>query len=137
MGVAVARGRAGHLFIYPISFLASAAIALTAGASLLHPPIEAPSAVLPIGLPWLEAHFRIDEQERRLAAMPDSAAQLGQLLNAFEKVLQLHVELLQSTQALMKSNQTVIDAIKAPATRTSTVNLPSGPVTMTTHETRQ
>jgi hydrogenase-4 component B len=60
MGVAVARGRAGHLFIYPISFLASAAIALTAGASLLHPPSEAPSAILPIGLPWLEAHFRID-----------------------------------------------------------------------------
>src|SRR5437879_12177302 len=60
MGVAVARGRAGHLFIYPISFLASAAVALTAGASLLLPPVEAPSAILPIGLPWLEAHFRID-----------------------------------------------------------------------------
>ncbi len=60
MGVAAARGRSGHLFIYPVSFLASGAIALAAGAMLLHPPAEPPIAILPLGLPWLEAHFRID-----------------------------------------------------------------------------
>jgi hydrogenase-4 component B len=59
-GVAFARARSAHLFVYPAACLASAVIAIAAAALLLHPAGEAPAAILPIGLPWLEAHFRID-----------------------------------------------------------------------------
>ena len=59
-GVGLACGRSGHLVVYPVVSLASAVIALAAGAQLIQPAAEVPTAILPIGLPWLEAHFRID-----------------------------------------------------------------------------
>jgi hydrogenase-4 component B len=60
IGIAAARGRRGHELVYGLCLLASLLIGLDAAAWLLRPdPLEA-TAILPFGLPWLEAHFRLD-----------------------------------------------------------------------------
>jgi hydrogenase-4 component B len=59
-GIAAARARRGHILVYGLCALASTLIALAAGAKLLDPGAGEPTAVLPFGLPWLEAHFRLD-----------------------------------------------------------------------------
>ncbi len=60
LGIAGARAWRGHRPIYAVCGLASLAIALPAAAWLLHPGAGEPTAVLPFGLPWLQAHFRLD-----------------------------------------------------------------------------
>jgi len=60
LGVLAARARRGHELVYGLCFLASLLIAADAAAWLLRPAAPVATAVLPFGLPWLEAHFRLD-----------------------------------------------------------------------------
>ncbi|HEV2263063.1 MAG TPA: hydrogenase 4 subunit B [Stellaceae bacterium] len=59
LGAATARSRAGTPLIYGISLIACAAALIAALAQLLSGS-TAPTLVLPLALPWLGAHFRID-----------------------------------------------------------------------------
>ena len=59
-GVAAARYKAATSAVYAVALLVSA-VALFAGASfLLHGGARSEALTLPLGLPWLGAHFRID-----------------------------------------------------------------------------
>ncbi len=59
-GVAAARYKAGTPAVYAVSLVVSA-VALFVGASfLLHGGARSEGIALPLGLPWLGAHFRID-----------------------------------------------------------------------------
>jgi formate hydrogenlyase subunit 3/multisubunit Na+/H+ antiporter MnhD subunit len=60
IGIAAARGRRGHELVYGLSLLASLLIGLDAAAWLLRPDHVEATAILPFGIPWLEAHFRLD-----------------------------------------------------------------------------
>jgi formate hydrogenlyase subunit 3/multisubunit Na+/H+ antiporter MnhD subunit len=60
-GVVVARSRHGHELVYGACALASAVIALVAVGFLLDTSAGEPTMVLPFGLPWLQAHFRLNE----------------------------------------------------------------------------
>jgi hydrogenase-4 component B len=60
IGIAAARGRRGHELVYGLSLLASLLIGLDAAAWLLRPDRLEATAILPFGIPWLEAHFRLD-----------------------------------------------------------------------------
>jgi hydrogenase-4 component B len=60
IGIAAARGRRGHELVYGLCFVASLLIGLDAAAWLLRPDSTEATAILPFGLPWLEAHFRLD-----------------------------------------------------------------------------
>ena len=57
--VAIATGRSSHcrIIVYGASLIFSAALVLLALASLFAPPS---TISLPLGLPWLGAHFRLD-----------------------------------------------------------------------------
>jgi len=59
LGVATARSSAGTPIVYGLS-LAACAVALVAALAQLLSGATAPTVVLPLGLPWLGAHFRID-----------------------------------------------------------------------------
>ncbi len=59
LGVATARTRAGTPLIYGISLVACA-VALVAALAQLLSNAATPTLVLPLALPWLGAHFRID-----------------------------------------------------------------------------
>jgi hydrogenase-4 component B len=54
------RRRAASAVVYGISLCASAAALLVAAASLVAPASLGGVLVLPVGLPWLGAHFRLD-----------------------------------------------------------------------------
>jgi hydrogenase-4 component B len=60
LGILACRRPAGHRTTYVISLVASALIALAAAGWLLGPGTAEPTATLPLGLPWLQAHFRVD-----------------------------------------------------------------------------
>ena len=60
IGIAAARGRRGHELVYGLCLLASLLIGLDAAAWLLRPDHVEATAILPFGIPWLEAHFRLD-----------------------------------------------------------------------------
>jgi hydrogenase-4 component B len=74
-GVAAARYKAATAAVYAVA-LAASAVALFLGASLLlHGGARSEALTLPLGLPWLGAHFRIDA----LAALFLVVANLGGL----------------------------------------------------------
>jgi len=74
-GVAAARYKAATAAVYAVALLVSA-VALFIGASfLLHGGARSEALTLPLGLPWLGAHFRIDS----LAALFLVVANLGGL----------------------------------------------------------
>ncbi|HEY2112441.1 MAG TPA: hydrogenase 4 subunit B, partial [Dongiaceae bacterium] len=60
IGIAAGRGRHGHELVYGLCLVASLLIGLDAAAWLLRPERLEQTAILPFGLPWLEAHFRLD-----------------------------------------------------------------------------
>jgi hydrogenase-4 component B len=60
MGILACRRPDGHRAIYGLALIASVLIAVAAGAWLLDPGAGEPTAALPLGLPWLQAHFRVD-----------------------------------------------------------------------------
>jgi formate hydrogenlyase subunit 3/multisubunit Na+/H+ antiporter MnhD subunit len=60
LGLAIGAARNAGTIIYGLAGLASL-LALGAGfAQLIAPPPQAPALVLPLGLPWIGAHFRLD-----------------------------------------------------------------------------
>ena len=59
VGVLIGRTRAGQPIVYGGSLLACAVVAAIAIAHLLGAP-EPATMTLPLGLPWLGAHFRLD-----------------------------------------------------------------------------
>jgi len=60
IGIFAARAPRGDEIVYGLCLLASLLIAGEALAWLLHPGAAVARATLPFGLPWLEAHFRLD-----------------------------------------------------------------------------
>ena len=60
LGILACRWPNGHRVIYALSLVASAFIVMAAAGWLLDPGAGMPTAALPLGLPWLEAQFRID-----------------------------------------------------------------------------
>jgi formate hydrogenlyase subunit 3/multisubunit Na+/H+ antiporter MnhD subunit len=59
-GLALAMRARGSLFVYGASLVVSLALCTIALSDLLGPAGASASIVLPVGLPWLGAHFRID-----------------------------------------------------------------------------
>src|SRR2546429_1805638 len=59
-GLALARHRVASPLVYSVALLASVGAMLAGGASLLSRALGGEKLVLPIGLPWLGAHFRLD-----------------------------------------------------------------------------
>ena len=59
-GVVLARRPAGRALVYGVALCACTLALALAGASLLNPASLGETRTLPIGLPWLGAHFRID-----------------------------------------------------------------------------
>ncbi len=59
-GLALARRRAATVLVYSLSLGATGVALAIAGACLLVPASPGGSLVLPLGLPWLGAHFRLD-----------------------------------------------------------------------------
>ena len=57
--VLAASPRASNV-VYGASLVVTLALCVIALASLLDQPMAASTATLPLGLPWLGAHFRID-----------------------------------------------------------------------------
>jgi hydrogenase-4 component B len=60
LAVAGARSRLTSFFVYGVALAAGASALGAAGAMLVLAPGSAQTAQLPIGLPWLGAHFRLD-----------------------------------------------------------------------------
>ena len=60
VAIALARHRAASALIYGVSLAASVIALLIGGASLLALDSPGQALTLPVGLPWLGAHFRID-----------------------------------------------------------------------------
>jgi hydrogenase-4 component B len=60
LAVAGARSRLTSFFVYGVALAAGASALGAAGAMLMLAPGSAQTAQLPIGLPWLGAHFRLD-----------------------------------------------------------------------------
>jgi hydrogenase-4 component B len=59
-GVALARRPAASSVVYAVALAATLVAALTAVAGLLSPASLGARVVLPLGLPWLGAHFQVD-----------------------------------------------------------------------------
>lgn len=60
VGVAAGRHSVGRPLVYGLGLVATVVAFGSAVAVLVAPPASAPELVLPLGLPWLGAHFRID-----------------------------------------------------------------------------
>ncbi len=60
VGIAAAGRQRGHELVYGLCLVASLLIGLDAAVWLLRPDSAEATAILPFGLPWLEAHFRLD-----------------------------------------------------------------------------
>jgi formate hydrogenlyase subunit 3/multisubunit Na+/H+ antiporter MnhD subunit len=60
LAVILARGEAATPVIYGLSFAASIAILVIAVVRLLGGPGTTDAVILPLGIPWIGAHFRID-----------------------------------------------------------------------------
>ena len=108
--------------------------------------------------PVESAHFRIDEHERQIGSMKETlspvaiAAMVRGALAEQQLSLEAKLERIIAAQAKdMETDKAVVGkitelceelkaltvALLSPMTRTSTINLPSGPVTMTVKEQRQ
>ena len=59
-GLALTRQRGATALVYGASLCLTLVALATAGASLLAPASLGATRVLPVGLPWLGAHFRLD-----------------------------------------------------------------------------
>ncbi|TFV34972.1 hydrogenase 4 subunit B [Bradyrhizobium frederickii] len=59
-GIVLSTRPRGSIILYGGCLIATSTLCVTALSGLLYPPQLAPSAILPIGLPWLGAHFRLD-----------------------------------------------------------------------------
>ena len=59
-GIPLSTHPRGSIILYGGCLIATSTLCVTALSSLLNSPQPAPSAILPIGLPWLGAHFRLD-----------------------------------------------------------------------------
>ncbi|RXH22845.1 oxidoreductase [Bradyrhizobium nanningense] len=59
-GVVLSTRPRGSIILYGGCLIATSTLCVTALSALLYSPQLAPSAILPIGLPWLGAHFRLD-----------------------------------------------------------------------------
>jgi hypothetical protein len=109
-----------------------------------------------------EAHFRIDEHERRLSGIESAlkpevvsalvhgamAALAGEMQNNLNSQMQQLVKVvredvatdkgvIEEVRKLVGAVGELVRVLKAPVTRTSTVHLPSGPVSMTATERRE
>lgn len=60
LAVALARSSLTSFFVYGVALAAGACALAAAGAMLVFAPAAAETAQLPLGLPWLGAHFRLD-----------------------------------------------------------------------------
>jgi len=94
-----------------------------------------------------DAHFRIDELERKMAAVPNSDHIAGVVSGAVNaKIEEMRKDIaefkagvegrVQSANELTLALKELVETLKTPVERTSTVHLPSGPVSLTTHEHR-
>jgi hypothetical protein len=97
--------------------------------------------------PLEDVHFRLDELHRMLAAQPSTdhiaGIAAGVTAAALERIEAQLVAMKTATdedvrtdREIIQSVRDLIEQLKKPVTRTTTVNLPSGPVTMTTTEKR-
>lgn len=59
-GIVLSTRPRGSIILYGGCLIVTSTLCVTALSGLLYPPQPAPSAILPIGLPWLGAHFRLD-----------------------------------------------------------------------------
>ncbi|TQF28364.1 hydrogenase 4 subunit B [Bradyrhizobium sp. UNPA324] len=59
-GVVLSTRPRGSIILYGGCLIGTSTLCVTALSALLYSPQLAPSAILPIGLPWLGAHFRLD-----------------------------------------------------------------------------
>lgn len=59
-GIPLSTHPRGSIILYGGCLIATSTLCVTALSGLLNSPQPAPSAILPIGLPWLGAHFRLD-----------------------------------------------------------------------------
>src|SRR6266404_3593280 len=60
VGVAMSRIQMASQVVYGLSFLASLAALAVALVHLVGGAVTAPTVTLPLGIPWLGAHFRMD-----------------------------------------------------------------------------
>ena len=60
LAVALGRSSSGTRTVYGLSFVLSSAAAISAATALVGAPGAVSTVVLPLGLPWLGAHFRVD-----------------------------------------------------------------------------
>jgi hydrogenase-4 component B len=78
LGVATAHTRAGTPLIYGVS-LAACTVALVAALTQLLSNAAAPTLVLPLALPWIGAHFRIDALSAFFLVVVDLGGALASL----------------------------------------------------------
>lgn len=97
-----------------------------------------------------EAHFRIDEQARRLqqleqATSPEVVAAIvtgvvtavqAQMRSEGERIMKAVNAGSEGERAVVAALRELIDTLRTPVERTSTINLPSGQVTMKIDERR-
>jgi hypothetical protein len=97
-----------------------------------------------------QAHFRIDDIERSLTSVhaaikPEVIAALVQgvvstleikMQGETERLLKAVREDVTTDQEIIKELRELVAVLKAPITRTSTIELPTGPVSMTVTEHR-
>ncbi|HUN46207.1 MAG TPA: hydrogenase 4 subunit B, partial [Stellaceae bacterium] len=76
--MAAARSRAGTPLVYAASLVISL-IALAAALAQLLGGAAAPAMVLPLGLPWLGAHFRLDALAAFFLAVVDLGGAMASL----------------------------------------------------------
>lgn len=85
--------------------------------------------------PTEEVHFRVDEVVRDMAALREEFARMATLIN------QALVAQKGPGASELAEIRAILDTLAktqgAAVTRTGTINLPSGPVTMTVRETKQ
>ena len=102
-----------------------------------------------------EAHFRIDEIERKLAAVPSvehiAGIAGGAVSVMLEQIRAKLIEMESTSAADVKADREIIETnrdlhgkigelietLRRPTKRTVEIMLPSGPATMTIHETRE
>lgn len=109
--------------------------------------------------PIEEAHFRIDEHERKLSEIGKIAEGIPALIHGGVATLQAGMDaamdsklakliaaqaqdvetdraVVERLDRLIEKISALIEVMRAPTTRAATINLPSGPVTMTVREAR-
>jgi hypothetical protein len=107
--------------------------------------------------PVEDAHFRIDEHERKFAGLQDMASKIpgmveggvgvmraslkSEFMEALAKDVETDTRVIERLDKLIETNEKLAVELRAVAmalgrecTRESVINLPSGPVTMTVRE---